>query len=101
MKKTKKLLALLMVLAIMLSVAALPASAVQVVSCSVCGQTATFDRRVKNEKYGSVPVAENLCQYLSEAHTHNKVRAYDTFKCESCGNILKVNYTYSVVCPYE
>lgn len=111
MTKIKKSLALMMVLVMAMTILAMPASATTVeeaaiepryvaVTCTSCGGEAVFVRRVTNERYGSVPVAEGICQHEKGDHSHYKVRDYDTYTCKSCGYTLKLNYSYSTVCPY-
>lgn len=111
MTKIKKRFALMMVLVMAMTMLALPASASTdgensvepryvVVSCPSCGGDAVFSRRVIDERYGSSPVAENICPTESDAHSHYLYRSYDLYVCNSCGHTFKINYSYSKKCPY-
>lgn len=110
MKKTRKLLALLMVLAIMLSMLILPASAAEieeeVVSpyyvaaiCKYCGGSAK--RVTVSEDSETVKVSTSKCDVIPLDHYHEVTTYVYYVDCSDCGAYYYLATVESHYCPFK
>lgn len=98
MKKTRKPLALLIALAIALSVLTFPVSAkviddgetaepcYEIFLCPNCDGSARFVKEVTKEKYGTATIFFGMCFIAPQLeHTHDLLRDYELYNCSNCG----------------
>ena len=100
MKKTRKIIALVLALTFMFCFMAMSASAATTeiqprTSCASCGSTNT----VTGSR--SIKVYEQYvggCSNITAAHTHVIYRNEYFYNCASCGRSTVYNTTYTTVC---
>lgn len=98
----KKLIAFVMVIVVFASMAVFPASAASVdgvdpcasvTRCPECGGNVRYVKHVVGEVYGIIYYAPNECPYAEPgaAHSHDRMRNYDLYRCSDCNFFERVN----------
>lgn len=99
MMKSKRLLALLLAVMVIVGLLAVPAAAADVTgyaNCPSCGRSGTY----YVESHYVRSTRADSCPYHTGTHSHTLDTRYRVFDCPNCGSVSK-DYETTSFCPYK